>query len=122
MASHRYNGGSNGMYSATQRSNVSTTSASDVKIGSLSLTLLVDNLKFVPQNEAYEIDISEAFVISTNPQNKTIKIQLSTSKMKKINRELADEDIDELLDEIEDQNEFIHNRDQTLLALQLKYH
>lgn len=117
MTSHRYNNGSNGMYSSGQ-SSMSPTSP-NIKTGNLSLTLMVDNLKFIPHKEAYEIDISEAFVVSTNPQNKTIKIQLSTSKMKKINRELADEDIDELLDEIEDQNEFIHNRDQTLLALQL---
>ena len=118
MASHRYNGGNNGMYSSGQ--STITPSTPNVKTGNLSLTLMVDNLKFIPHKEAYEIDISEAFVISTNPQNKTVKIQLSTSKMKKINRELADEDIDELLDEIEDQNEFIHNRDQTLLALQLR--
>eukprot|EP01084_Bolivina_argentea_P037106 68585_1 len=37
--------------------------------------------------------------------------------MKKINKELNDHDIDELLDEIETQNEFIHNREQTASAL-----
>ena len=116
------NGGNDEMdSSAPQSTNISKLSIAspDVKIASLSLTLSVDNLKFIPHKSAYEIDISDAVVISTNPQNKTIKIQLSTSKMKKINRELADDDIDDLLDEIEDQNEFIRNRDQQILALKL---
>eukprot|EP01084_Bolivina_argentea_P241270 405080_1 len=90
----------------------------NVQISSLSVTLKVDNCKFIPEKECFEIDLTDAIVISTNPQNKSIKIHISTSKMKKINKELVDKDIDKLIDEIETQNEFMHNRDQTQLALQ----
>ena len=115
MADYKYNGRiySSGSGSAAPKN--------DVKIGGLSVTLTVENLKYIPTKQVYEIDIGEAFIVSTNPQNRSIKIHLSTSKIKKINKELNDQDIDELLDEIETQNDFIHKREQTAIALKLKY-
>ena len=91
----------------------------NVKITNISVTVSVHHLKFIPDKEQYEITINDAVIISTNSENKSVTIAFSSKQMKKINKELADDDIDQLLDEIEMQNDFIRNRDQQLLALQL---
>lgn len=81
--------------------------------GPLTVTLRVISATLIPKKQVYEMEIGTASIISTNSASKSITIHVAASKVNQVHKDIADDDIDELLDEIDSQGNVVKSGSST---------